>query len=79
MPISYKTKYSWNDKLYIADDPIQQPRTLIGISLVPGGVMFTLSVAGEPVDVYEFEVTDKPNQAILLNLKNKEETDEDED
>lgn len=70
--IGFKSKFNWGDTLYIKDDPNQSPRTLVGIYLTPGAALYTLTIAGEPVDVFEFEVSAEADQSILLNINPRE-------
>lgn len=72
--ISFKVKYNWGDTLFIKDDPEQLPRTLVGIYLCAGTAIYTLSIAGEAVDVFEFEVGVEADQSILLNLPDKDDS-----
>lgn len=57
MPIQFKSKYEFGDIFYLINDPEQEPRELIGISLTPLGPMYTLDLLGEVDDFYEFQIS----------------------
>lgn len=74
--ISIKLKLDWGQTLYLHSDPDQFPRSLVGITVVPGDqILYTLSYLGEAIDAYSFEVDEEINQDILLNLPKREDDD----
>jgi hypothetical protein len=70
MKITTETEYKLEQRVYLVNDPEQDPRTVIAIIIFPGAVMYRLSGVQEEDDYYGFEVTAKKN--ILIGSEKDE-------
>ncbi len=72
MSISFKSPLNWFQKVYLVTDPEQNPWLVTQISIEPNGAVYRLSKNGEEYVAYEGEFTTKPDDAIKLGLKERE-------
>lgn len=52
------TKYNFGDIVYLKTDIEQSERIIIGITLIPNSIIYTLMCGVEMSEHYEFEITE---------------------
>jgi hypothetical protein len=70
MSIRYKSDLDWFQLVYLKTDVEQCAWQLVGVTLTPNGPTFTISKAGEYIDVYEDEFSIDVNTELKFGLEN---------
>jgi hypothetical protein len=67
---SHCTKYTFGDSVYLKTDPDQHKRMVIAFTLRPGGIAYyEIAFGSESSFHFEIEMSDTPDQALQLGLK----------
>lgn len=69
--MNIKNKFSLGDTVFLVTDPEQMKRLIVGITVLPGGIlMYSCAHADEEVtDHYEMELSD--TEDVLLKIGDK--------
>lgn len=70
--IAFKLKEDWGVNCYLKSDIEQIPKTLIGIRLGPGHIIYELRSEADVIEAYDFEVTFEPDEVKRLALRSDE-------
>lgn len=66
--MTIKTKWEFEDKVYLKTDSDQCEYIITGIQVRPGGIiLLMISCMGEEISVYDFEVSRERDISKILN------------
>ena len=68
-------KHDLMSKVYLVDDDEQRVYRVTGITYSGGPMLYTVSHAGEELDVYEYELSGRKNRMKGLGLDKEEDDD----
>ena len=70
--MTIKTKFSFGDAAYIKHDPEQIEYEVVGIVARPGSIQIELSLLGEVIEMYEFQISSEKDEMKILGLSKTE-------
>lgn len=74
--MTIKSKYSYEESVYVKNDPEQLEYIVVGIIGRPGSISLELSRLGDLIELYEFEVCKDKDELKYLGVNKKEEEED---